>query len=38
MMPKHQEIEIPLLIALENLGGRGKPQQATQPSQSLFRD
>ena len=27
MMPKHQEIEIPLLIALENLGGRGKPQQ-----------
>lgn len=27
MMPKHQEIEIPLLAALDKLGGRGRPQQ-----------
>jgi len=26
MMPKQQEIEVPLLAALEKLGGKAKPQ------------
>src|ERR1700683_3450331 len=27
MLPKHQEIEVPLLAALGTLGGTGRPQQ-----------